>query len=149
MGGIGRRGFHEGVPATRVNGALGRRDFLGGALAMGALGAAVPLRLARSQARVTQPTEFVIRNAYVLTMDGALGDLPNADVHVRNGAIAAVGRALQAPGAERIDGAGMLVLPGLVETHWHIWGTLLRSLSWCSGISIPTRWWTRSRYNHW
>jgi len=96
---------------------------------MGALGAAVPLRLARSQARVTQPTEFVIRNAYVLTMDGALGDLPNADVHVRNGAIAAVGRALQAPGAEPIDGAGMLVLPGLVETHWHIWGTLLRSLS--------------------
>ena len=78
---------------------------------------------------MTQPTEFVIRNAYVLTMDAALGDLPDADVHVRNGAIAAVGRAPQAPGAERIDGAGMIVLPGLVETHWHIWGTLLRSLS--------------------
>ncbi len=128
MGGIGRRGFHEGVPAARVNHALARRDFLSGALAIGALGAA-PLRFARSQARVTQPTEFVIRNAYVLTMDAALGDLPDADVHVRNGAIAAVGRALQAPGAERIDGAGMIVLPGLVETHWHLWSSLLRSLS--------------------
>jgi cytosine/adenosine deaminase-related metal-dependent hydrolase len=43
--------------------------------------------------------------------------------------IAAVGRALAAPGVARIDGAGMIVLPGLVETHWHIWTTLLRSLS--------------------
>jgi 5-methylthioadenosine/S-adenosylhomocysteine deaminase len=111
-----------------VNGALDRRNFLRGALAIGALGAA-PLRLARSQARVTQPSDFVIRNAHVLTMDAALGDLPNADVHVRGGSIAAVGRALAAPGAERIDGAGMIVLPGLVETHWHIWTTLLRSLS--------------------
>lgn len=111
-----------------MSSALGRRSFLGGALAVGALSVS-PFRLARSQARVTQPTEFVIRNAYVLTMDGALGDLPNADVHVRNGAIAAVGRALEAPGAQRIDGTGMIVLPGLVETHWHVWTSLLRSLA--------------------
>jgi len=78
---------------------------------------------------MTQPTEFLIRNAYVLTMDARIGDLPNADVHVANGAIAGVGRALRAPGAAVIDGAGMLVLPGLVETHWHLWTTLLRSLS--------------------
>ncbi len=78
---------------------------------------------------MTQPSEFLIRNGYVLTMDGALGDIPNADVHVANGAIMAVGRALRAPNAEVIDGTGMLVLPGLVETHWHVWTTLLRSLS--------------------
>ena len=39
------------------------------------------------------------------------------------------GRGLTAPGAEIIDGAGMLVLPGFVETHWHVWTTLLRSLA--------------------
>ena len=50
-------------------------------------------------------------------------------MHVRAGAIAAVGRGLTAPGAEIIDGAGMLVLPGFVETHWHVWTTLLRSLA--------------------
>jgi 5-methylthioadenosine/S-adenosylhomocysteine deaminase len=115
-----------------VSGALRRRDLLTGALAMSALGGLAPLRPALSQARgarVAQPTDFVIRNAYVLTMDASLGDLPGADVHVRNGAIAAVGRAIAAPGAERIDGTGMIVLPGLIETHWHLWTTLLRSLS--------------------
>ncbi|HUQ50645.1 MAG TPA: amidohydrolase family protein [Gammaproteobacteria bacterium] len=74
-------------------------------------------------------TELLIRNAYVLTMDAAVGDIAGGDVHVRAGAIAAVGRNLTAPGAEVIDGAGMLVLPGFVETHWHLWTTLLRSLS--------------------
>lgn len=78
---------------------------------------------------MTQPADFVIRNAYVLTMDRTLGDLANADVHVAGGVIRAVGQALQTPGAEVIDGAGMLVLPGLVETHWHLWTTLLRSLA--------------------
>ena len=28
-----------------------------------------------------------------------------------------------------IDGHGMIVLPGFVETHWHMWNTLLRSMS--------------------
>jgi len=108
-----------------------RRDVLGGALAAGAL-AGAPWQLGSAQQRagaVTQPREFLILNAYVLTMDAALGDIAGGDVHVRNGAVAAVGRGLQAPGAEIIDGAGMLVLPGFVETHWHMWGTLLRSLS--------------------
>ncbi len=72
---------------------------------------------------------FVIRGAYVLTMDATLGDVANGDVHVQNGAIAAVGKNVAAPGAEVIDGAGMIVLPGFVETHWHVWSTILRSLS--------------------
>ena len=55
--------------------------------------------------------EYLIRGAYVLTMDKA-GDLPDADVHVKNGDIIAVGKGLSAPGAETIDARGMLVLPG-------------------------------------
>jgi cytosine/adenosine deaminase-related metal-dependent hydrolase len=73
--------------------------------------------------------ELLIRNAFVMTMDRAVGDLPNADVHIRDGSIAAVGPQLAAPSAAVLDGAGMIVLPGLVETHWHIWTTLLRSMS--------------------
>jgi cytosine/adenosine deaminase-related metal-dependent hydrolase len=73
--------------------------------------------------------ELLIRNAFVMTMDRAVGDLPNADVHIRDGSIAAVGPQLAAPNAEVLDGAGMIALPGLVETHWHIWTTLLRSMS--------------------
>lgn len=73
--------------------------------------------------------ELLIRNAYVLTMDAALGDIAGGDVHIRGGTIAAVGRGLTAAGAEIIDGAGMLVLPGFIETHWHVWTSLLRSLA--------------------
>jgi 5-methylthioadenosine/S-adenosylhomocysteine deaminase len=71
---------------------------------------------------------FLIRRAYVMTMDRATGDLPNGDVHVENGAIAGVGSGLSAPGAQPIDGQGFIVLPGMVDTHWHMWTTLLRSM---------------------
>ena len=71
---------------------------------------------------------FVIRNAYVMTMDEA-GDLAGADVHVADGVIVAVGQNVKAAGASVIDGRGMIVLPGLIETHWHMWNTLLRSMS--------------------
>ncbi|HEX7081230.1 MAG TPA: amidohydrolase family protein [Gammaproteobacteria bacterium] len=73
--------------------------------------------------------ELLVRRAFVMTMDPALGDLPDADVHVRDGAIAAVGRDLRAPDAEIIDGREMIALPGLVDTHWHVWTTLLRSMA--------------------
>jgi 5-methylthioadenosine/S-adenosylhomocysteine deaminase len=109
--------------------AWNRRDVLGGALAVGALTAGRAGFAQTRGRRGESPSNFVIRNAYVMTMDAARGDLANADVHVQNGAIAAVGRALAAPGAEVIDGADMIVLPGLVETHWHVWSTILRSLS--------------------
>ena len=71
----------------------------------------------------------IIRNAYVMTMDKEVGDLKDADLHVRDGAIVGVGQKLNAPGATVIDGRGMIVLPGLVETHWHMWNTLLRGMS--------------------
>jgi 5-methylthioadenosine/S-adenosylhomocysteine deaminase len=114
------------VNATRWS----RREVLGGVLAAGAVTAPLRLSFAQQSAEtMTERSELLIRNAYVLTMDAAVGDIAGGDVHVRAGAIAAVGRGLTAPGAEVIDGAGMLVLPGFVETHWHLWTTLLRSLS--------------------
>jgi len=73
--------------------------------------------------------EFVVRGAYVLTMDPELGEIPNGDVHVKNGAIVAVGRALAAPGAQVIDGKAMICMPGLIETHWHMWGTAARNMA--------------------
>ena len=109
-----------------------RREFLGSMAALGALGLPGCASLAGARGepgRLPGRGEVVIRNAYVMTMDAKLGDLSDADVHVRDGAIVAVGRKLEAPGAQSIDGRGMIVLPGLVETHWHMWNTLLRSMS--------------------
>jgi 5-methylthioadenosine/S-adenosylhomocysteine deaminase len=72
--------------------------------------------------------EFVIRGAHVLSMDPDVGDFRHGDVHVRHGRIVAVGRHLRG-GGQRIDGSGMIVMPGLVDTHWHLWTSLYRSMS--------------------
>jgi cytosine/adenosine deaminase-related metal-dependent hydrolase len=71
---------------------------------------------------------LLIRGGYVLTMDSA-GDLPGTDVHVRDGVIQQIGRNLDVPEAEVIDASGKIVAPGLVDTHWHMWNTLLRGMS--------------------
>src|SRR5215470_4452805 len=107
-----------------------RRVLLGGA-ALGAF-ASAPLAAAFAAPAAPRSPErghFVIRNAYVMSMEPGVADIRDGDVHVRDGAIAAVGERLDAPGATVIDGAGMIVLPGLIETHWHMWNTLLRSMS--------------------
>ena len=70
--------------------------------------------------------EILIRGAYVMTMSPMTGDIAAGDVHVRSGQIAAVGQRLQAPGAEVIDGRGKIVLPGLVDTHTHLWQSAMR-----------------------
>src|ERR1700742_1356558 len=71
---------------------------------------------------------LLIRGGYVLTMDSA-GDLPGGDVHVRDGVIERIGVNLDVPDADVIDAAGKIVAPGLVDTHWHLWNTLLRGMS--------------------
>jgi 5-methylthioadenosine/S-adenosylhomocysteine deaminase len=106
-----------------------------GLVGLGTIASAASPALAQTatQARAVGPlpprTEFLIRNAYVMTMDPVLGDLDGGDVHVRNGEIMAVGRGLHAAGATIIDGMGMIVMPGLVETHFHMWNSLARSIS--------------------
>lgn len=73
-------------------------------------------------------TNLLIRGGYVITMDSA-GDLDGGDVHVRDGVIQEIGANLDVPGAEVIDAGGKIVAPGLVDTHWHMWNTLLRGMS--------------------
>ena len=117
---------------------VGRRALLSGAAA--AIGAAAILRPEAAEAQAaTQasssagyahlPTrgEYLIRGAFVLTMDDKLGDIDGGDIHVKNGAIVAVGKALKAPGAKIIDGKTMIAMPGLIDTHWHMWGTVARN----------------------
>jgi cytosine/adenosine deaminase-related metal-dependent hydrolase len=70
--------------------------------------------------------EFVVRGGHVLTMDQTLGDLPVGDVHVGDGSVVAVGANISAPGAQVLDARDMIVMPGFVETHWHLWSTALR-----------------------
>ena len=70
--------------------------------------------------------EFLIRGATVLTMDPAVPDLAGGDVHVREGTIVSVAQKIEMPSAEAIDGAGMICIPGFVDTHFHLWNSMLR-----------------------
>jgi cytosine/adenosine deaminase-related metal-dependent hydrolase len=111
---------------------IDRRQLLSAAAAVGATSTfALPAQGAVSGAVASLPARgnVLIRNAYVITMVPGAPDLSDGDVLVENGAIADVGAGLSAPGATVIDGAGFIVMPGLVDTHWHMWTTLLRNMS--------------------
>src|SRR5262245_2289276 len=99
---------------------LDRRRILSHATALGAAtllsGRAAAQRATNGQAgggaaaSLPPRQEFLVRGAHVLTMDAALGELPVGDVHVRDGAIVAVGATVVAPGAEVIDGRDMICM---------------------------------------
>ena len=109
-----------------------RRAFLGGVAAFGAMqgfGIRAQAGISPSVANLPSRGNIVIRNAYVMTMEPGQADLPVGDVHVDNGTIVDIGPQLAAPGAQVIDGRGFIVMPGLIDTHWHMWTTLLRNMS--------------------
>ncbi|MFF5991837.1 amidohydrolase family protein [Prauserella flavalba] len=70
---------------------------------------------------------ILFRNATVLTMDPALGVLDGGDVLVRGQRIEHVGTGLDAPqDAVVVDATGGILLPGMIDTHRHMWQTALR-----------------------
>src|ERR1700761_2396132 len=111
-----------------------RRGFIRGVAAFGTTGLMSSSLKAQTQSsgagasRLPARGEFTIANAHVMTMDAALGDVVGASVHVRNGEIIAIGKDVSG-GGTRIDGTGMIVMPGLVETHWHMWNTIFRGFA--------------------
>src|SRR5579864_8318528 len=71
---------------------------------------------------------LVFRNATVLTMDDGHRVLTGADVLVTGERIAAVGPNLQVPdGTAEIDATGGIVMPGMIDTHRHMWQTAMRA----------------------
>src|SRR3954466_419445 len=69
----------------------------------------------------------VLRGGTVLTMDDRHSVLTDADVLVVDDRIAEIGSALQVPeGTQTIDAAGGIVMPGMIDTHRHMWQTAMR-----------------------
>ncbi len=75
----------------------------------------------------------LIKGGIVLSLDPAVGDFASGDVLIDGDEIVGVGPNLSAEGAEVIDGTGMIVMPGFVDTHRHIWEGLLRNI----GTDVP------------
>jgi cytosine/adenosine deaminase-related metal-dependent hydrolase len=98
-----------GAPAPDAEAALARR-------------AVYQRRATFSSAPALRPeqTEFIIRQACLLTMDPFIGDLANGDVHVRDGVIVNIGRDLQATAMHEIDGRNAIALPGFIASHRHL-----------------------------
>jgi 5-methylthioadenosine/S-adenosylhomocysteine deaminase len=79
-------------------------------------------------AAVNDGRPIVFRDATVLTMDDA-GIIEGGDVLVQGGAITGVGRDLAVPdGTVEVDASGGILMPGMVDTHRHMWQTALRGL---------------------
>ncbi|WP_300007805.1 amidohydrolase family protein [Pseudonocardia sp.] len=72
-------------------------------------------------------TPVVLRGGTVLAVDDAHSVLPGTDVLVVDDRIAAVGPALEVPaGTREIDARDGIVMPGMVDTHRHMWQTAMR-----------------------
>ncbi len=69
----------------------------------------------------------VFRNATVLTIDPSLGMIESGDVLVVANRIEAVGHHLAVPdGTAEIDATDGILMPGMIDTHRHMWQTALR-----------------------
>lgn len=107
----------------RLERAFSRREFLQGAMAFAASASGMMSAASAQQAPragVSAATSLVLRN--ILLFDGVNTVLqPGQQVVVEGGRIRAVEPQGQgAPqGAQIIDGGGRVLMPGLIDAHWH------------------------------
>src|ERR1700754_1594430 len=74
-----------------------------------------------------QSESVVLRGGTVLTLDAQHTVLRDADVLVTGDRVAAVGPRLEVPaGTREIDARGGIVMPGMIDTHRHMWQTAMR-----------------------
>lgn len=69
----------------------------------------------------------LLRGGTVISMDPNVGDLESADVLIDGSLIAAVEPSIDAS-AEVVDASGMIVMPGFIDTHRHMWQGALRNI---------------------
>ncbi len=122
-----RRQIHRGIAASLI----GTTGWLSGC-------AGTPSASTASTAAPTPARRgtYLIRGGAVITVDDTLGTLPRADVLVRDGVIVQVAPSIPAPpGAEVVDAADMIVMPGLIDTHYHMWSALARNFPGDAGFS--------------
>ena len=75
----------------------------------------------------------LIKGGTVLSLDPKVGDFTTGDVLIEGDKILAVGPNLTNGEVESFDATGMIVMPGFVDSHRHIWEGLLRNI----GTDVP------------
>jgi len=76
----------------------------------------------------------LLKGGTVLTLDSNIGNFMTGDVLIEGSRILEVGPNIQSNGSTQvIDASKMIVMPGFVDTHRHIWEGLLRNI----GTDVP------------
>jgi 5-methylthioadenosine/S-adenosylhomocysteine deaminase len=71
----------------------------------------------------------LVQNGWIVTMDPGLGDLRRGSVLIEDERIVSVAEHIDIPDdCDVIDADGMIVHPGFVDTHKHLWQTALRGV---------------------
>jgi 5-methylthioadenosine/S-adenosylhomocysteine deaminase len=126
-------GLHSGAPRAEVLATppgLSRRSLIQSGIAAGFLAGAFNSTTAVEWALAQAPQggRMLFKGGTVVTIDRALGDLAQGDVLVEGERIAAVGPNLAADNATVIDASDMIVMPGFVDSHRHMWEGAIRNL---------------------
>lgn len=87
---------------------------------------------------------IILADAWLITMDESLGTLEKSSLLVEQGRISAIGSRISLsagnPAAEVLDCTGRIVMPGMVNTHTHLFQTLLKGPG---DDMVLNRWFTR------
>src|SRR5262245_3998284 len=83
---------------------------------------------------------LLLRGGVVLTMNDRL-DIVEGDISIVDGRIAAIDSSITTPHTRVIDARGGYVLPGLIQTHIHLFQTLFRGFA----DDLPLMDWLRRR----
>jgi len=70
---------------------------------------------------------MLLKSGCILTLGAKTPNYSSADVLIDDGIVTEVGTGLSARGAEVIDAADAIVMPGFVDTHRHVWKSLFRN----------------------
>ena len=77
---------------------------------------------------MSDPTKILIRGGQVYDHDGDVHRPAVADILIEGDKISAVGPELPSDGHQVIDATGKLIIPGLINAHYHSHDTLCRGM---------------------
>jgi len=75
----------------------------------------------------------LLKGGTVLSLDSNVGNFTQGDVLIEGSKIVEVGPKVEAADAEVIDASNMIVMPGFIDTHRHMWEGILRNI----GVDVP------------
>ena len=91
---------------------------------------------------------LLVRNAEVLVTQNDEGEeIAGGGFYAVDGVIEAVGRDLPATADDVVEAAGAVVIPGLVNTHHHLYQNLTRAVP--AGVDAPLFDWLKALYPIW